>query len=113
MKHCNGCGRDLPDTKFSKNKGHRDGLNSRCKECVAAYYVNNAERIKAKQAAYYANPERKAYQAAYYAKPEVRERVAANRLAAVVSDTEEWCDDDVGEYLAAVGFVGGMIDEDM
>lgn len=86
MKHCNGCGRDLPDTKFSKDRMARDGLQPRCKECKAKYNV----------------------------KPEVRVRTASNRLAAVVSDTEEWYDDDdASEYLAAVGFARDMIDEEM
>ena len=37
VKHCSGCGRDLPPEAFAKDKNRRDGLQPRCRECVAEY----------------------------------------------------------------------------
>ncbi|WP_416969170.1 endonuclease domain-containing protein [Streptomyces sp. 4F14] len=36
-KHCSGCGRDLSPEAFAKDKNRRDGLQPRCRECVAEY----------------------------------------------------------------------------
>ncbi|RPE45190.1 recombination endonuclease VII [Streptomyces sp. Ag109_O5-1] len=36
-KHCRKCGRDLPPAAFARDKNRRDGLQVRCRECVAEY----------------------------------------------------------------------------
>ena len=33
-KICSTCRRELPVTEFSKNRACKDGLNTKCKECV-------------------------------------------------------------------------------
>jgi hypothetical protein len=43
MKYCPGCDYDLPDSEFHKNKRERDGLQTRCKQCVSDYGKNNRE----------------------------------------------------------------------
>lgn len=37
MKHCHGCGRDLPESSFSKDRLKPDGLQTECRECKRAY----------------------------------------------------------------------------
>lgn len=48
MKTCSKCKETKPLSEFSKNKRSKDGLDSRCKECVRAYskyhYENNKEK---------------------------------------------------------------------
>lgn len=44
-KICSKCKRELPISKFSKNKRASDGLISQCKECDKEYYENNKVRI--------------------------------------------------------------------
>ncbi|MEU4346463.1 endonuclease VII domain-containing protein [Streptomyces sp. NPDC023838] len=48
VKHCRGCGRDLPLGGFAKDRNRGDGLQPRCRECVSAY---SAERYRLRQAA--------------------------------------------------------------
>ncbi|KND27525.1 endonuclease domain-containing protein [Streptomyces acidiscabies] len=36
-KYCSGCGRDLSPEAFAKDRNRRDGLQPRCRECVAEY----------------------------------------------------------------------------
>ena len=56
-KVCTKCGTEKPVSEFSKDRSKADGLCSKCKSCVAAYYEANKEKI----AAYYeANKEKKA-----------------------------------------------------
>ena len=42
-KRCPGCGETKDVSCFSKNKHNKDGLDSRCKECVKAYYTANRD----------------------------------------------------------------------
>lgn len=37
MKKCNRCGRTLDESEFGKNKSHKDGLQSWCRECTNEY----------------------------------------------------------------------------
>ena len=50
-KKCSKCGRELPLSKFNKNKNRRDGLQDRCRDCFSAYnrirYRNMREKVKA------------------------------------------------------------------
>ncbi|GAA2809565.1 endonuclease VII domain-containing protein [Streptomyces showdoensis] len=48
VKHCRGCGRDVPLNGFAQDCNRGDGLQPRCRECVAAY---GAERYRIRQAA--------------------------------------------------------------
>lgn len=67
MKICKACKTGKSPEEFSKNVRSKDGFNSSCKKCNAAYYAANCERIKNSQAIYrQSNPEnirlsRKAY----------------------------------------------------
>ena len=40
-KVCNSCGRELPLSAFSKHRGHKDGLQDACKECIKERYANS------------------------------------------------------------------------
>ncbi len=59
MKHCKGCGQDKPATLefFYSNKGNKDGLSYKCKECKDAqgrlYRKNNKEKVAAQKRAYF------------------------------------------------------------
>ena len=37
MKKCNRCGRTLDESEFGKNKSHKDGLQTWCRECTNEY----------------------------------------------------------------------------
>ncbi|MGW2636881.1 endonuclease VII domain-containing protein [Streptomyces sp. NPDC001348] len=43
-KHCAGCKRDLPPAAFARDKNRRDGLQPRCRECVAEYSAAHYRR---------------------------------------------------------------------
>ncbi|MBA2812437.1 endonuclease VII domain-containing protein [Streptomyces sp. KM273126] len=43
-KKCTGCERDLPPTAFARDKNRRDGLQVRCRECVAEYSAAHYRR---------------------------------------------------------------------
>lgn len=67
-KRCFGCGQTKLATEFARHRISADGLMSRCKQCQRArhrvYYVDNRERIVAKNRTYdLAFPERKAERA--------------------------------------------------
>ncbi len=48
-KKCSGKCKEIKDLdEFSKDKYRKDGLCSRCKDCVNEYYKNNTERISKK-----------------------------------------------------------------
>ncbi|MCB5180408.1 endonuclease VII domain-containing protein [Streptomyces antimicrobicus] len=47
-KWCRGCNRDIPLSGFAADRNRGDGLQPRCRECVAAY---SAERYRRRQAA--------------------------------------------------------------
>lgn len=64
-KQCTKCGETKPLSEFYKRKASKDGLASRCKECVAKYgkawYKNNKEHCAAVSKAYHeANGEQEA-----------------------------------------------------
>ena len=44
-KLCHKCGKSQPFENFSKNRNTKDGLQSQCKSCNAAYQAANRERI--------------------------------------------------------------------
>ncbi|WP_107103789.1 MULTISPECIES: endonuclease VII domain-containing protein [unclassified Streptomyces] len=48
LRRCRGCDRDLGSASFAKDRNRRDGLQPRCRECVAAY---SAEHYRRRQAA--------------------------------------------------------------
>jgi 5-methylcytosine-specific restriction endonuclease McrA len=70
MKQCFGCKKDKESVEFTKNRGHKDGLESRCKECIkiynSLYYNKNKEIILAKAVLY--NAGRKEERAVYFSK---------------------------------------------
>jgi len=43
-KRCAGCERGLPVTAFARDKNRRDGLQVRCRECVAQYSAEHYRR---------------------------------------------------------------------
>ncbi len=43
-KLCTTCGENKTATLFSKNKRTKDGLQTKCKECVSKYYLLTRER---------------------------------------------------------------------
>jgi len=49
-KTCTKCGRELPISRFGRHRSTRDGFDSQCKDCKAAYHrawaAKNAERVK-------------------------------------------------------------------
>jgi hypothetical protein len=49
MKTCNICKTERPFVMFSLAKANKDGYQTRCKECTAAYYVANRAKVVAKQ----------------------------------------------------------------
>lgn len=64
-KRCTNCGEDKPSTTeyFSKKKGCKNGLNSKCRECVKVYmreynkqhYINNKDYHKQKNVTWTVN----------------------------------------------------------
>ena len=57
MKKCGYCKQIKPREGFYKNRGHKDGYCSVCKECnknySAQYYIKNKEKIKEKSQEYH------------------------------------------------------------
>jgi len=53
-KRCPRCGNTKPFYAFSKDKSKKDGLDSDCKACRAAYYAANAEAHREYRRAYHA-----------------------------------------------------------
>ena len=54
-KECCCCHEIKSVSEFSKQKGKKDGLCSKCKECYKQYCKDNAEKIKEQQKQYYEN----------------------------------------------------------
>lgn len=56
-KSCSKCGSEKEATEFYRDRSKRDGLDSQCKECQAAYsakrYERNSEKMKAAAARWY------------------------------------------------------------
>ncbi|WTS96435.1 endonuclease VII domain-containing protein [Streptomyces sp. NBC_00096] len=48
-KWCRGCARDIPLSGFASDRNRRDGLQPRCRECVAAYGAEHYRRRRAAQ----------------------------------------------------------------
>ena len=86
LKTCTTCGVGKSSEQFAKDKTKRDGLHTKCKECVKAYKAANAERIASQRKEYrQANKETiAAYQLQY--RPVHR---AKNR-AKLVADSVRW-----------------------
>ena len=55
-KECSVCHEIKPVSEFSKQKGNKDGIRSKCKECDKQhnkqYHENNAEKIREYQKQY-------------------------------------------------------------
>jgi hypothetical protein len=51
-KPCPGCDRVLPLERFSKDKNRRAGISPRCLDCLAQYYADHRDEIKAERALY-------------------------------------------------------------
>ena len=51
VKHCHGCGRDLPETEFSKDRLKPDGLQTECKDCKKAYREAHPESAESRRRA--------------------------------------------------------------
>ena len=47
VKRCRGCERDLPLASFARDRNRRDGLQVRCRECVAEYSAAHYRRRRA------------------------------------------------------------------
>lgn len=45
-KECSGCHEIKPVSEFNKNKGHIDGLQPKCKECIKKYRQENKDKSK-------------------------------------------------------------------
>jgi len=67
-KECEKCGLYLSPEFYHKNRAENDGLQRRCKNCVAAYRLANVEKAKSYQAQYRAThkEEAKTHQQQYY-----------------------------------------------
>ena len=73
LKTCSCCGVSKEISLFNKNRGRKDGLQGRCKDCQKAHHQANKEQINAQSKAWReANPEKvKDYgKARYQANPE-------------------------------------------
>lgn len=53
MKTCIKCKIEKDEKEFSRDKRKRDGLCSRCKDCIKKYHLENREEILKKQKEYY------------------------------------------------------------
>ncbi|MFG2673810.1 endonuclease VII domain-containing protein [Streptomyces sp. NPDC048445] len=49
VERCPGCQRELPLPSFASDRNRRDGLQSRCRECVAAYSAAHYRRRREAQ----------------------------------------------------------------
>lgn len=45
MKKCSKCKRVLDENHFNRDNSRKDGLNNKCKDCVAKYRKSNKERL--------------------------------------------------------------------
>jgi 5-methylcytosine-specific restriction endonuclease McrA len=106
-KKCTQCGKMKSVSDFYKNKTHKDGLDSQCKECVREnvrkYRVSNPEKIKQNKIEWVkSNPEkRRAIGLAYYYRhrvlkgkaplidPEIKRRKAVERTRAWIKKNPE------------------------
>lgn len=92
VKTCSTCHESKPLNAFHRNDDAPDGRKSRCKECRAVYsaryYAKNAEKVRARSAAYRAahRAKARAYSAIYYA--ENRETMQERRR-------QRWADREV------------------
>lgn len=67
MKKCKKCGETKPIAEFSKDAKARDGMQSSCKACAAAYYVANREKLRSANAKWQAeNPKKRGVSIAKY-----------------------------------------------
>ena len=77
-KTCSKCGEWRPLDGFCKNRNNKDGLNTWCRGCAAAWRKANKEKMRGYQAKWLANPENKARAAAkgreWAMRPENRKR---------------------------------------
>jgi hypothetical protein len=72
VKLCHKCGRFLPVEQFPRDATAKDGLNRRCRECMAQYKKGYRHRSHVREL-------QKEYKLRHYAKPEVQARLACER----------------------------------
>lgn len=90
-KKCPRCGEVKSRDGFSKKSAHRDGLESHCKACVAAYARNRyATRPEVREKQKQSNERQKAngYFTEYSRRPEVKERTSEYRKRRYRNDLE-------------------------
>jgi len=85
LKQCKECGVRKEETHFQKNHTYKDGLTSKCRQCISvqrrAHYLNHKESIKTKALEYYKeNRERRITQMREYtANNQDKERIRRKR----------------------------------
>ena len=52
MKRCGSCGESKPADAFARNASRKDGLQSRCRQCVGVWYEKNATKVREQVAKY-------------------------------------------------------------
>jgi len=60
-KTCTKCGIEKDVSEFYKNKTHKDGLRSQCKQCMRGYYYENREEVLEYAKKYQKNRKKKIY----------------------------------------------------
>lgn len=81
MKKCSGCKQHKDLSAFSRNRSTKDGLQSTCKECQAAHYVKNIDKIRASNNAWHkSNKEKERLQKQRYYQEKRDEILARNKI---------------------------------
>jgi hypothetical protein len=82
MKRCSRCKETKSLAEFNKNRAARDGYTNECRSCTKFRYQANAEKVKARSAAYRAaDPERARQQAAKWrAANKLKKRAASKKV---------------------------------
>jgi 5-methylcytosine-specific restriction endonuclease McrA len=80
-KTCKKCGNSQPPENFSKNRNTKDGLQTQCKACNAAYALANRERISQRDKArrLVDGDKMRAQSRANYQKHREKRRIAAKK----------------------------------
>jgi hypothetical protein len=92
-KVCSKCRQEKRTECFSKMSKSNDGLQPKCRECDAAYYLLNRERVSKRVAANYANNKERYSKvgAAYYAaNAQEKREYARQRHAKIKSNPEAY-----------------------